>query len=327
MKRDRNSAASYAPRPARGKRRLFAVATLSLTNPNGWDRMSEELVSLSRILHGRESGERLFFMLGITAYCDESVRNETGVLVMAGYLGTLRQWQHFDQGWNADLFHDKLPEFKASDCEKGNGAFEGRCKEERQGSYQRFVARIAESQLLASVVVTDLHAYAPIRPEMDALREIPRKKGGVTKFGDPFYPTFEYLVALVANWTRTAPPGEQVLYVFDENKEYGSKCYQLFCDLKSQKEAELAHRMRSMVPGDSRDFPGLQAADILAFEVRRHVEEVVWARRPAPERWQWDALTVGRKIKILQFTENGVETLLDRSRARWGNSRLDARAR
>lgn len=259
-------------------------------------------------------------MLTITSYCDESIRSETGVLVLAGYMATSRQWTVFQELWSDALRKDTLSEFKASDCEQGRGEFAGWCEGCRCRSCQRFVSQIAAARLVGVGTIINLHAYEPIRSQMDILRTIPRRQGGVAKFGDPYYLGFQQHCEQVAALAGSAPKEEKVSYVFDRTNEYQAKCLNIFEEVKHKPGSAIGYRMGVISFDESRDYAGLQAADLFAFELRRYAEGVAFADRPEQERWQWQRLTAGQKLRVHQFTENGAEPLLETTRAardRW----------
>jgi Protein of unknown function (DUF3800) len=263
------------------------------------DNMGGELVRLSRALHHPRSKQRLFAMLDITAYCDESVRDGDGVFVIAGYLATLKNWVNMSEVWDEFLRDENLTEFKASDCEGGNGEFQGRGEDECRRICERFVSIIEHSGLVGVAMIVDLRAYDPIRPEMDRLRTRPTGHGkNVVKLGEPYYLGFQFLVERLTQEADNAPLEEKVMYVFDITKAHKGKAVMLFDEMKHKPNYPLAERMGAISFDDSKHYAGLQAADMFAYEARRFFEEVAYGIRPHPERWQWERMTNGQRIRV-----------------------------
>lgn len=262
-------------------------------------------------------------MFDITAYCDESMDDQTGIFVLAGYVATLGQWEEFDRLWRVALRNDGLAEFKASDCESGRREFKGWTVGRRRGSCERFTSVIRGARLTGGASVIDLRAYAHHRQEIESLRTIPTGHGAnVVRYGDPYYLAFQHVTEILTLKTKQAPPEEHVTFIFDLNNAYKDKARVLFDGVRGDTTNTFHDRMGSATFADSKAHPGLQAADLLAFEVRRHFAGHVYERTEEVKRWQWDRLAKGRTVSLTleHFNAESIDRLLSHFRDQWGET-------
>ena len=82
---------------------------------------------------------------------------------------------------------------------------------------------------------------------------------------------------------------ERIGLFFDEKKEFQGRALELY---KQAKAAGFPLGACAFV--DSTEHPGLQMADVLAYEFRRYLTETARATPPAPVRSQWSRLRASR---------------------------------
>jgi hypothetical protein len=261
-------------------------------------------------------------MLGITAYCDESYDEVgTGVFVTAGYVATLGQWLDLSSHWQRALADEGLEEFKASNCEQGRKQFEGWPRERRRECCKRFILLIRGAQLTGAASVIDLHAYNQHRPEIESLRTHRTGQGNnVIKFGDPYYVGFQHLTEMLATKVQKQAPQEKIMFLFDITTEHKEKALQVFNGMMNDKTNAFYERLQTASFADSRTYAGLQAADLVAFEVRRHFEGPAYGRTKEGVRWQWPMLTERPNVSLTieHFTAESVPALMEQFRTQWG---------
>lgn len=107
-------------------------------------------------------------------------------------------------------------------------------------------------------------------------------------------------------------PEERVALVVDNRPDAG-KAVRLYQDLKNTTIPDfgrVARRLGSVTQAASEEHPGLQAADLLAYEANRYLVDVRWAVSPKPVRSGWPKLR-RKGLAGGLMTEKGMPELLD----------------
>lgn len=262
-------------------------------------------------------------MLKYRLYADESFDKDTGVFALAGYVGRPDQWEEFDRTWKQALRWDNLTEFKASDCEQGRRQYSRRSVGSRRQICERFISHIRRSGLRGLGVALDLRAYDLYRDEIRQLRKrSPDGKKPPARFDDPYYVAFQHILDQVSDLMDLVrcPPDETAAFVFDRRGGFEGNARAVFVSLQATPQGK---RLATADYASSEDHPGLQAADILAFEIRRHFEDIAYGRTARGQRWQWDRLTNATRrggADIYHLDESAMPTLLNVMRRQWGGS-------
>ena len=208
--------------------------------------------------------ERLFGML--MAYLDDSqAPDDAPLYVIAGYVATATQWDQFEHAWSRFLalegvecwsmrkFAQRKPPFDWDD-------------QRRKRAHQNAIKIVNDHTLFAAygaVASDEYHAIVPTHV---------RKKLGHE------YPLC-YQLCLMSLLDKLAgdrkdPPLEQVLVVLDQgNKVYGK--VQARHELMRKYPLVLGRRRLShLFQEDKRKLLGLQAADLLAYEIGKRLRDV-----------------------------------------------------
>lgn len=277
---------------------------------SAWE-IGGEIGRLSRVVHPWSSRARLIAMLELAAFSDES-HTDREVYCVAGYWATARVWEGFDAQWTAELQRRGLTEFHAEDCETGHGEFEGRT--DRDEVRRAFASMISGNALLHPVVAGfELRGWDGYEAQIASLR--PRA-------GDPFYFTFQVFLEGVCNGINCFGPDERSAFIFDNRPGMG-KVIELYNSLKSDPDPAfrlLTRRLGTVASEDSKRFPGLQAADLLAYEARLYLTGPVLGIRKLDARPVWlralnRRVEYGRIIPKEKFPE-----LVAELEARGGNA-------
>jgi hypothetical protein len=231
---------------------------------------------------------RVLGVFSFSAYCDESY--DPRVFCIAGVVAPAAWWTPFEAAWTAVLRNNGLSEFKASDCEHHRAEFEGWEPERRARLQEQLIETIRASRVRGMWASLDSAAFGAMSVHpFDAVA-----------FDDPYFLLFGFQVTNMvklaekvteASADRGLSAHEDMAFVFDEQQEWSGRALQLYQALKRGPGApSYANHLGGIAFADSVVHPGLQAADLLAFEARRFVGEVVLAANPSPERWQWQRL-------------------------------------
>jgi hypothetical protein len=277
---------------------------------------------LSRVVHPWSSRERLIAVLEIIAYSDET---ETAhrVFGVAGYWGLARDWEAFETLWNAKLKEYGLTEFHAVDCEQGHGEFEGRT--DRKRIRDAFIEIITHSMIHGYFHALDLRSWDPLADQISHLR---------FPMGDPYYIAFQMALEGVSADADRVAPDERVAFVFDDRHDSG-KALGLFRDLKystNPEFARIARRLGTVAFPGSKEFPGLQAADLLAYEAQKYLADTAWTDSPRPKRPEWTKLMMTVPGQVVGHGMSGAAAmaeLVELMRVQWGDEakvRDEARA-
>jgi len=198
--------------------------------------------------------------LGVfTAYLDESgTHKESDVVAVAGFISDTSRWKKFSQEWQKALDDYGLEYFHMTDFENRQKQFKNWEGQERKNRLNRFL-RIIKKHVLYSV------GWVVPRQSFDAIFSDPAK----AICGDA------YGLAAIACVRSSA----KIMVSMDSWAEYvletGAKGRGalLWISREGQKDPEWRdnNRMQSLKFQDKRRFLPLQAADILAYELFKHL--------------------------------------------------------
>jgi hypothetical protein len=277
---------------------------------------------LSRVVHPWSSRERLIGVLEIIAYSDETERPHK-VSGVAGYWGLARNWETFESLWKAKLEVYGLSEFHAVDCEHGRNEYEGRT--DRRQIRGAFIEIITHSMIHGYFHALDLRSWGPLAPEIERLR---------FPMGDPYFIAFQMALEGVTAAADRFDPDELVAFVFDDRHDSG-KALDMFTNLKNRPNPvhrRTADRLGGASFLASKEFPGLQAADLLAYEAQKFLADTAWTDRPRPKRPEWTKLMMTRPGQVVGHGMSGADAmkeLVEFMKVQWGaeaNARDEARA-
>lgn len=179
---------------------------------------------LARLVHRPPSTARLFALLDLTAYHDDSGDGQDAVVFcVAGCLAPLAEWQRLESRWQQVLDDPRIVEtgpdgkkrFHAADIEHGHEGFVDIEKvSERQEIWRRFVEVAESSAIYAVATVIDLRAWNAAR---DRFVEF------WGPYASPYFLAFQHQVQAMASFVNDQPPYEKIQFIFDRQKgEEGS---------------------------------------------------------------------------------------------------------
>lgn len=184
-------------------------------------------------------------------------------------------WEKLDGPWRAILEREGLAEFKAKDCEHGEGPYKNKDRVKLQ---KEFIDAILAVPLQGFVAWMDLGAMH----EVATKTQLPV----LTGFRVPYLLAFSMAIQLIGHHLATSPipvlSDERIDFVFDQQDRLASKALAVANALRNDSRFKVSSRLGPVAFDDSTRQPGLQAADLLAYQAHR-------VRTHGP-RWQWDAL-------------------------------------
>jgi len=239
------------------------------------------------------------------AYFDESGKPEDKPVVsLAAFVATDLKWRRFDVRWMTALrtykaaIHKtaKIPWFHMTDYESPNAKPYGQWSKQKRIGLASSLADITKDAItfgtVHSLVVSDWNEIIVPR-----LENTYKQKRGWYIF------LLQGLLEDIANFVRV-PRYETIACVFDENKEIAGAAKLHYAGLKSSKNWSQIFGSSSY--DSSPLFPGLQAADMLAFEGRRAVKNKVLDSGERPISKLLENLSSRKQITVARYTRDGL---------------------
>jgi hypothetical protein len=180
--------------------------------------------------------------------------------VLAGYLGTVEGWDLFDDEWKEVL--DKPPRieyFKSSEAEslRPDGQWAGVSKEQRNAKIDALIQVIGRCTRRAVCARMRQHDYDKF------------VKGKIPAAWDsPYYFLSTFVVGAAINIERRDGDSESVDFVFDKDQTHEKGIKTLLPALMPLQS--LHGSLVNITREDEKIFLPLQAADLVAWQIRRH---------------------------------------------------------
>jgi hypothetical protein len=178
--------------------------------------------------------------------------------VLAGYVGTVEGWDLFDSLWaQAMHLHPRIEYFKATEAESLKGQFSCLSKDQRNEKIDALIRVIGRCGRRAVCS----------RMRRSHYNELVR--GNVPEAWDsPYYFLFPAVIAACINIERLNGNLETVDFVFDDDSGHKKGVKRL---LPSLFPMECMYgSMVNVVRKNDSEFIPLQAADLVAWQIRRH---------------------------------------------------------
>jgi hypothetical protein len=198
-------------------------------------------------------------------YADETGTHGGSVCGVAGYLATAENWEHFRQEWEDALHAPKAVDyFKRGANYHGDPPFDGWTEHEREKKLYRMVSvfaryRAAIYELSSTIGWGEYNSVV-----VGALKE---------EYPHPYFFCFHGVVSLAVDVMREAAiknPGVEPIidFVFDQQREFAKEAHGQYVTIY-HKYPELAKYMGGCVFKDDKRTAGLQAADLIAWQLHR----------------------------------------------------------
>jgi hypothetical protein len=206
----------------------------------------------------------------ITTYLDESgTHAQSPISVMAGYVGTATQWQRFEANWTALVRKAGVQFVHGVELSKRTGQFKGWRAEDVNALMVSLDGVIATHlQLGFSVIVRD-DDYKSIYAAGPHPRHVPKD----TKYGVCFRACLAFVPSLIASELKLAkqtPLDSQMTinFVLEQGHRNVGDARRLFDLYKADLSPEWEQFVGTLETS-TKDSPGSQAADFLAYAVYR----------------------------------------------------------
>jgi len=245
---------------------------------------------MARALHPTWCRERIVTVLKFLG--DETgidKKPTTRISAIAGLVGNEKSWEKFDRNWRKVLKAEDIPYFHAVACERAADEFYGLDVMKRGKIVDRLVTVIMESSLQP-------YSHGIVIPHFNAMSLDFRSHYTSGHPDIPYYLCLAQTFMEVSHTADKLPPEEQVLFLFEKQDEFEKDAGILFQEFKTNPDWPNHVRLADchFVPiEDVPKYPGLQAADLLAYESFRQLDNKHFQPKLRPE---WKARTA---IKVL----------------------------
>ncbi len=236
---------------------------------------------------------------------------------VAAFLAPAKVWDRLNQRWGELLSETGLTEFHTKDCIQGTGEFakyKGRRRDERDVIYGRFLKIIIKAGVRGFVSIIDNDAHKQLSDRLGAIRS--------TGY-DPYYLAFQHECEMIALrlYADGIPESQSAHFWFDQRGEkQNARVRELYDSTKaSQTLADFTRRLGMLNIANSQEIRPLQAADVLAWEARRHFVDHAFVKDGFPReavRHQWNQLRSATNVETRYFDQDALLELLAIEEAR-----------
>jgi hypothetical protein len=194
------------------------------------------------------------------AYIDDSGSGgDSEWYVLAGYLGTVEGWNSFDDAWKHVLSDDpRIGYFKSSEAEslRSEGQWASVSKERRDAKIDRLIEVIGRWSRRAICARMKQRVYDDL------------VKGQIPQAWDsPYYFLLPSVIGASINIERLDGESNPVDFVFDSDTKHKKGFNRLLPSLLPMQS--YYGSLVNMIYGDEKQVLPLQAADLLAWQIRR----------------------------------------------------------
>lgn len=216
-------------------------------------------------------------MAALVLYIDDSIQGF--IYSLGAYIAPLEAWRVLEAKWRAAIAGapHRIREWKTSDCRHGNGEFSskdhGWTKQQRDEFTRQIISIVrdtgAHRDMIGMAGITLMNGNIFTNTEADRIRfEQTGFKSSVYQLATLIFGVVQFMFG---------NDDHEVAIVFDKGKLRGWTAH-TFSELFSR----YGNTFGSVVFDDSCEHPGLQAADLIAYEagkesINRHIEP----RRPS----------------------------------------------
>jgi Protein of unknown function (DUF3800) len=233
-------------------------------------------------------------MMVLTAFVDDSGSDTQGpAYVLAGYVSDVDSWEKFSVEWQRILDeHPRICYFKMSEAESRRGCFAGWDREDITNKIHTFIPVINKYvKCIIECVFWQEHydvAMSWFLAKMLPLVEV-GKKELLTRFGNPYFLAFCMIMKDYSQRLEMEHSDDIVDFIFDTQEELGEKAVGYWMAMREF----FPEKYRKYIPNepvhrDEKIFLPLQAADLIAWQTRRRLEDLnirkIKEKRKRPKR-------------------------------------------
>lgn len=250
--------------------------------------LAQQVWELSRLALADEDG----CVAVIRVFMDESgVHDGSPIVTVAAYLGRPEHWCAWTQEWKRALYPTGVKVYHAVDAQNLAGEFSGWTPDRVAELAKKLLPIIANGNIAGIAVGMDLRVFDAALKGRDDLKAV---------FGDPYVACAQWAIQIILNIAADTGNTARIAFVHETNN-YHAQVYDAFEWIK--KNTVRGDNLISLSFGKKKDYPPLQAADILAYEANKRLRNI-----SAPARRPWDALRANTFAAT--YVENNMDYLV-----------------
>jgi hypothetical protein len=217
----------------------------------------------------------------IKSFVDDSGSGgDSRYFVLAGYSAAIEEWETFADAWQKQLdLQPSIEYFKMREAESLRDQFEGWSPEERNAKVESMAAVISKHDLWeASVAIPAQDYHDILEPFLPGT------------FSDPYLICFDCIIAAFAFRHRDS----KIDFVFDNDQKNEREARRLYPQIA--RIIKIPGEIGKIDFEDDKEFVPLQAADLIAWQVRRSLCSSGEAMRPIIKKMHSDPLRWYHKV-------------------------------
>lgn len=203
------------------------------------------------------------------AFADEGGHSQsTDFVSMAFWVGRWDQWKEFNRRWQRALAANGAPYLHMREYAHSRGAFEGWNENRRVALMRDCLACLDDLRIVvcaACMRVADFQALSP---------------GDKASIADPYYACFQECIHGMQLAAYLGFPGDRTNVVYSQQDEFGRSFRRIFEITRTS--AKDGARLGVLSFQDMRNSPGLQLADLAAYELQKYYQRKQDAPNAAP---------------------------------------------
>jgi hypothetical protein len=210
-------------------------------------------------------------LIVLVGFFDESGHSSgTEFFALAAFVADAFQWAGFDDQWRNALNRHGAPYLHMREFAHSRGPFQGWTEDRRQGLLGECVTAINSIRAIAVGAAMSVEDFKKLDYEAQSSLQ------------DPFFCCFQEVVRGAALNAHLEHKGLKVQMVFSRQDEFSAMASKLWNVMAEH--IDVKERMGSLEFQDMRTVPGLQVADLLAYEFR-HFYHLRQTRPGSRSRW------------------------------------------
>jgi len=226
----------------------------------------------------------------VTGYFDDSGTSPTNsVVAVAGYIGSVSQWQKFNTEWNALLSDFNVPMMHRTDLESFVGDFVGWNPEKRNrfvNKAQEIIKRRTYVAIGNSVIRADFEEVFP-----DILKNF---------YGGAYGYCAMLCIARARRWCEKVKQAGPIDWVFEAGTAGSTQVDIMMKAICSNESMRRDFRINGWSFRDKTTIP-LQAADVIAYEIFKHVSNQILQQPQRKTRVSFERLVRSNDDDYLEY--------------------------
>jgi hypothetical protein len=217
----------------------------------------------------------------IVGYFDESGHSSgTEFFSLAAFVSDKLEWEKFDKQWRRALEQSGAPYLHMREFAHFRGPFTGWSEERRRSLLSECVTAINSIKTIAIGAVVSVEDFNTLDPESQS------------KLQDPFFFCFQEVVRGVALSAAFEQENLKAHMVFSQQDEFRPKAMKLYGAMSHY--SDVGNQMGSLKFCNMLEVPALQAADLLAYELR-HFYHLRKTTPGTPARWAFREIVIHQR--------------------------------